>query len=65
MEEKVFFMPGDLVTLKQDIPNKPIMIVIKKETCSLKVAGDDKNVEYFRGIKCRWFTKDSKLQEAV
>ena len=31
MIEKVFFQPGDLVTLKQDIPNKPIMIVVKKE----------------------------------
>lgn len=31
MIEKVFFQPGDLVTLKQDIPNKPIMIVVKKK----------------------------------
>ena len=32
MEEKIYFMPGDIVTLKQDIPNKPQMIVVKKET---------------------------------
>ena len=30
MEEKVYFMPGEVVTLKQDIPNKPVMIVVKK-----------------------------------
>jgi hypothetical protein len=36
MEEKIFFMPGDIVTLKQDIPNKPVMLVIKKETCIFK-----------------------------
>ena len=29
MEEKVYFMPGEVVTLKQDIPNKPVMIVVK------------------------------------
>lgn len=37
MIEKVFFQPGDLVTLKQDIPNKPIMIVVKKETRTFKL----------------------------
>ena len=36
MEVKTFFMPGDLVTLKQDIPHKPIMIVVKKEVSLLK-----------------------------
>ena len=30
--DKIFFMPGDVVTLKQDIPNKPTMLVLKKET---------------------------------
>ena len=57
---KIFFMPGDLVTIKQDLPNKPVMIVVKKETSYLKT-GD----EYFRGIRCRWFTKDGKMEEAI
>ncbi len=62
-EEKIFFMPGDTVTLKQDLPNKPIMIVIKKETSTITC---DKNKEnYFKGIRCRWFTNDGQLQEAV
>lgn len=30
MEEKVFYQPGDVVTLRQDIPYKPQMIVVKK-----------------------------------
>ena len=34
--EKVFFSPGDVVTLKQDIANKPEMVVIKKEIYFLK-----------------------------
>ena len=35
MEEKVFYQPGDVVTLRQDIPYKPQMIVVKKETMTL------------------------------
>ena len=47
MEEKIYFMPGDIVTLKQDIPHKPQMIVVKKETCIFK--NTDENV--LKGIK--------------
>ena len=36
MEEKIFFLPGDTVTLKQDLPNKPIMLVVQKELYSLR-----------------------------
>ena len=25
-----FFLPGDLVTIKHNIPDKPVMIVVKK-----------------------------------
>lgn len=39
MEEKVYFMPGEVVTLKQDIPNKPVMIVVKKETMNIRTHG--------------------------
>lgn len=68
MEEKVFFMPGDLVTLKQDIPHKPIMIVVQKENKTLKVntpLEEHKKIEYFIGIKCRWFTDSGALQESI
>ena len=60
---KQYFLPGDLVTIKQDLPNKPTMLVLKKVTktfTSNTVKGD-----YFQGILCRWFTKDGLLQEAV
>ena len=26
--EKIYFKPGDIVTVKQDIPNRPKMIVV-------------------------------------
>ena len=60
IEEKVYFMPGDLVTLKQDVPYKPIMLVVKKETYIYK-----KEDQSLKGIRCRWFTKDGALQEEV
>lgn len=63
MEEKVYFMPGDIVTIKQDIPNKPIMLVLKKEISILKNKLVEDNI--LKGIKCRWFTTDGQLQEAI
>ena len=60
MDEKVFFMPGDLVTIKQDLPNKPIMLVVKKETFIYK-----KEDQSLKGIRCRWFTTDGYLQEEI
>lgn len=56
-------MPGDIVTLKQDIPNKPTMLVIKKETTRYLNHLNPEPI--LRGIKCRWFTTDNKLQEAI
>lgn len=66
MEDKQFLNPGELVTLKQDIPNKPTMIVVKKETSVFKHQKkiDDKR-PILIGIKCRWFTKNGELQEAI
>ncbi len=68
MEEKIYFMPGDIVTLKQDIPNKPTMLVLKVETSIFKhkvdkVGKDASGV--LKGIKCRWFTEEGLLQEAL
>lgn len=62
IEDKIFFKPGDIVTLKQDIPNKPTMLVIKKETVIFK---DKYQNSFLKGIRCRWFTKNNELQEAT
>lgn len=61
MEEHVYFSPGDIVTLRQDIPNKPIMLVVKKESFMFKNNKDNT----FKGIKCRWFTETGEIQEAI
>lgn len=62
--DKIYFLPGMVVTLKQDIPNKPIMMVLKKETVTFKhdrIGGEP----VLKGIKCRWFTANNELQEAI
>lgn len=51
MKEKQFFLPGDVVTLRQSIPHKPTMIVVRKVTKTIRVA-DTKN-DYLQGILCR------------
>lgn len=66
-EDKVYFNAGDVVQLKQEIPNKPTMIVVKKETSLFK--HDSKRLEdkrpILKGIRCRWFTSTGELQENV
>ena len=52
--EKIYFKPGDCVTLRQhNMMQAPVMLVLFKDSSGLK------------GIKCRWFTKDGLMQEAV
>lgn len=58
MESKIYFKPGDVVTLRQgDKMHCPIMLVIKKEQSYFK---DD-----MLGMRCRWFTTANQLQEAI
>lgn len=63
MEEKIYFMPGDVVTIKQEIPNRPVMFVVKVVTSIFKNKSDKKDI--LKGILCRWFTNDGTMQEAV
>lgn len=65
MEDKIFLSPGEVVTLKQDIPNKPLMVVVRKETSIFKYGEYVKKKPVLLGIRCMWFTTDGTLQEAV
>lgn len=62
MEENIYFKPGNIVQLKQNIPNKPLMLVVKKENNFFKNA-EGKNT--LQGIRCRWFTTTGQLQETI
>ena len=64
MEENIFYKPGDIVQIKQDIPNKPLMIVVKKEKNKNKNNMEDKK-NVLKGIRCRWFTTTGQLQETI
>lgn len=57
--EKVFFSPGDLVTLKQALPCKPIMLVESVDKATMKAAGAK---PMLFGITCIWFTDDKAIQ---
>ena len=62
-ENKIYFMPGDMVKLRQNLPNSPIMLVVKKKTYIFK--NKDNEEPALKGILCRWFTDNGQLQEAV
>ena len=62
MDEKIYFVPGQIVTLRQDIPNKPVMLVYRVERSIIR--NEDKN-PLLKGVKVRWFTENGFLQEAV
>ncbi len=59
---KIFFTPGDVVTIKHDISNKPKMLVKGKETTLVKNGVD---ATHFKGIKCFWFTTTGEYQSEV
>lgn len=61
-DEKIYFQPGDICQMKQDIPNKPKMVVVRIERSIMK---NNEGKDYLRGVRCRWFSSDGKLQEAV
>ena len=60
-EDKIYFVPGQLVKLRQELPNSPLMLVHRVERSIIKNNGKD----ILKGVKCRWFTDNGFLQEAV
>ena len=60
----MFFFPGDVVTIRQDIANKPVMLVVKKVTKTIRTESS-KREDLFQGILCRWFSSNQELQEGI
>jgi len=58
MEERIFFTAGDVVTLRQHIPNVPTMIVRSID----KVAAHGEK-PLLLGVACFWFTETGEFQE--
>lgn len=62
-EDKIFFNAGDLVKVRH-FDNAPVMYIIEKVIKNINHKyGDTESV--FIGMKCRWFDKEDKLQEAI
>jgi hypothetical protein len=61
MSDFIYFNPGDIVLVKGDLANKPLMKV--KRTQKMKITNDDKPL--LVGIICFWFTSDGHYQEAT
>ena len=62
-KDKIYFLPGDLVTIRQELLYKPVMYVVKKVNKNFKI--ESIKGDYFQGILCRWFTNTGELQEAI
>jgi len=58
-DEKVYFQPGDTVELKQNVDNKPKMIVKSID----KMARGSSAPELL-GVTCMWFNIQYELQTA-
>ena len=61
-DDKVFFSPGQMVKLKQELPNAPVMMVYRIERSIMR---NTNGRDFLKGCRCRWFTQDGHLQEAV
>jgi uncharacterized protein YodC (DUF2158 family) len=57
--DKIFFSPGDVVTIKA-LSNAPIMLVADIKKARLR---DEQGLNKLLGITCYWFTKDGIYQE--
>ena len=53
LDEKVYYNPGDLVTIKHNLENKPTMWVVEKTSRSLYNKDTNEKENVFLGIKCR------------
>lgn len=64
--EKIYYQPGDIVTIRHNIPNKPIMVVkSKSQFVNAKYNGEKNPAPHFHGMVCYWFTANSEYVEKV
>jgi len=59
MENKTYFKEGDIVVLKQDLKNKPAMVIEKIEKTNLPGEGSKR---LLIGIRTFWFTNDGHME---
>lgn len=62
-DEKVYFLPGDVVVLKQKLGRE--MIVKGKSTKMIRPSDLEEKKSFLQGITCFWFTDSGFYQEQV
>ena len=65
LESPLYFSAGDIVTIKHDVPNRPIGWIVEKVTRTVKNTETNNYDTIFLGMRVRWFDKNGALQEAV
>jgi len=60
-KEMTFFYAGDIVRVKQDIPNSPKMVV-KNIPKARRLEGDERQTMLL-GVRCFWFAEGGIYQE--
>ena len=58
--DMIYFIPGELVRIKQEMNFKPNMVV--KSIDKMKTRNEERS--QLLGVLCFWFTKDGLYQEA-
>lgn len=62
-KDKVFFIPGDVVTVRHKIANKPDMIIEgKKYMIITDKRVSNEPIQILKGMTCYWFDKNERLQ---
>lgn len=61
-EAYCYYAPGQLVRVRHNVENRPIMWVVEKMSRNIKSVNGDIN-SLFLGMKCRWFDANGDLQE--
>jgi len=60
LNDKIFYNPGDLVQLKNNVSNKPEIMLVHSVD---KMKRRDVEVDRLLGITCIWFTDFGELQK--
>ena len=64
LENCFYYAPGDIVTIKHNVPNKFIGWIVEKASRNIKNS-EGAYEPTFLGMKVRWFNKNGDLQEAI
>lgn len=65
-ELKTWYAPGEIVKVRHnELDNVPNMYIVEKVTRTITNKTDGSAETIFSGMRCRWFDKDGRLQEAI